>query len=151
MCPLCGERLGKWRWFTGGPLSAFDSHGAYFDLPGHHECEQYALEVCTWISAPNYSSLIAADKIPHRDKIPDHMTGIDPTMMPGRPPLFVSVASDRMDVRPGEIQPIVIPARPYLGIEYWQLGKQLTEAEALPFLRYALGEDCRPPALRSEP
>jgi hypothetical protein len=23
-CPVCGERLGRWRWFIGGPRSAFD-------------------------------------------------------------------------------------------------------------------------------
>lgn len=33
-CPLCGERLGRWRVFVGGPLSAFDKNGWYLDLPG---------------------------------------------------------------------------------------------------------------------
>jgi hypothetical protein len=37
LCPICGGPLGRWKWFIGGPLSAFSEHGWYLDLPGHHE------------------------------------------------------------------------------------------------------------------
>src|SRR5262249_26747548 len=28
LCPICGETLGKWKWFIGGPRSAFHPDGA---------------------------------------------------------------------------------------------------------------------------
>src|SRR5262245_10413652 len=54
LCPICGGRLGKWKWFAGGPLSAFDEHGVYIDLPCHRECIEYALQVCPYLALPKY-------------------------------------------------------------------------------------------------
>jgi len=54
LCPLCGERLGRWLWFVGGPRSAFDPSGYYIDLPGHRECMEFALRTCPYLAAPKY-------------------------------------------------------------------------------------------------
>jgi len=67
-------------------------------------------------------------------------------MIPERPPLFVMVAGVQMELQDrGPIQPYVRPQRPYLGLEYWRTGQQLTEAQALPLLREVLGPAWMPP------
>src|SRR5215472_13925800 len=49
-CPICDQSLYIGRWFVGGPLSAFHPNGAYIDLPMHHECATYALQVCPYLA-----------------------------------------------------------------------------------------------------
>jgi hypothetical protein len=131
LCPICGERLGRWRWFVGGIRSAFDPHGAYFDLPGHHECEAFALQVCPYLALPQYLGRI---DVADPTKLPkDSLTLIDPTMIPERPAVFVSVASDKLeilDVQPGAV--LIAPGRPYLGHEYWRHGQRSRSAPVTP-------------------
>lgn len=148
LCPICGERLGRWRWFTGGPRSAFDPRGAYIDLPAHHECAQFALVTCPWLALPRYRGMLAEGVIPHSDELPDALLLQDPTMIPERPALFVSVASDQMTILEGPPLPYVRPAQPYLAVEYWRHGQELPFVEALPYLRESLGADWLPPAFR---
>jgi hypothetical protein len=54
ICPISGETLGKWKWFVGGPRSAFDENGWYSDLPGHRECIEFSLATCPYLAAPKY-------------------------------------------------------------------------------------------------
>jgi hypothetical protein len=54
LCPICGEANDEIRWFVGGPKSAFLVNGWYMDLPGHEECEEYALKVCPYLATPSY-------------------------------------------------------------------------------------------------
>jgi hypothetical protein len=145
LCPICGERLGRWKWFVGGPRSAFDPNGWYFDLPGHHECEQYALTVCPYLAMPRYLKRI---DVPDPSKLPRDITPVllDETQISDRPIIFVTVASNRIEVSDrGPLTPYVRPVRPVLDYEYWRHGRQITEAEAMPFLRAALGESWQPP------
>jgi hypothetical protein len=146
LCPICGEKLGKWKWFVGGPRSAFDPNGWYFDLPGHYECEQFALATCPYLAMPRYLKRV---DVPDPSKLPQDITPIllDNTQIADRPEVFVTIASDRMEVQPGPASPYVRPVRPVLGYEFWRHGRQLTEAEALPWLRAALGADWKPPEL----
>ena len=67
LCPICGERLGRWRWFVGGPRSAFDPHGWYLDLPGHRECMHFALATCPYLAAPKYLGRV---DVIHPEKLP---------------------------------------------------------------------------------
>ena len=127
LCPLCGERLGKYRWFVGGPQSAFDPNGWYFDLPGHKECEEFALRVCPWLSARNYEHRV--DLLP-RMQAKTSTILVDVTQDPNRPILFVAVCSDKMEVMLGSANlPYVRPKKPILGVQYWQHGKQLSDEE----------------------
>jgi hypothetical protein len=147
LCPICGGRLGKWRWFVGGILSAFALNGGYYDLPGHHECESFALSVCPYLSAPKYLGRI---DVPDVNKVPEDVMLANITMMPERPDVFCAVASDSMEILQADLATITIrPKRPYLGIEYWIHGKQVSLEEALPLLRKRLGSEAwLPPALR---
>lgn len=46
-CQLCGEPLGKWFFFTGGPAAA--AQNAYFEPACHLDCLVYAMQVCPFI------------------------------------------------------------------------------------------------------
>lgn len=130
LCPTCGLKLDSWKWFVGGPLSAFHAKGAYFDLPMHLECATYALQVCPWLAAPRYMARV--DRILAKQAVlrEDHKIGIDDTQIPDRPELFVAVESRRFTTEDrGYSVPVVMPGRPYRGIQYWRAGQQLTPEE----------------------
>jgi hypothetical protein len=145
LCPICGEKLGRWMWFVGGPRSAFDEHGWYLDLPGHHSCMTFALATCPYLAAPKYLGRI---DVADPSKLPPEMRIlIDETVIPERPEVFVAVGSARMELQPrGELFPYVRPLRPFLGVEYWRHGQQIPAEEALSFVRAALGAEWEAPA-----
>ena len=146
LCPICGETLGKWKWFVGGPRSAFEEHGWYIDLPGHAECEKFALQTCPYLAAPRYLGRI--DIVP--EKLPGAAILIDETQIPGRPDFFVAVAGDRVEIsappEPGLHLPYVRPVRPFLEYEFWQHGQQIPVHRAMPILRGLFGADWKLPA-----
>jgi hypothetical protein len=132
LCEVCGQKLLKKRWFIGGPLSALHPHGSYIDAPMHDECAHYSLNVCPWLSAPNYGKAIGQLQA---DRIPELVT-IDHTTNPGRPALFVAVECTGASLFMGDGGAIHFkPHRPYCSIEFWHHGKQLPEGEALQHLR----------------
>lgn len=145
LCPICGERLGQWKWFIGGPRSAFDPHGWYQDLPAHRDCALYALVTCPYLAAPKYLGRV---DVPDPAKLPPlARVLLDPTMIPERPALFVAVASAQVEVQDnGRVKlPYVRPTRPARAYQFWQHGRELEIAEALPLLRSALGVDWQLP------
>lgn len=149
LCPICGERLGRWQWIVGGPGSAFDPNGWYIDLPMHHECVTFALSTCPYLAAPHYQR--CTDYIREREKLPPQARIlIDETVDPVRPELFVAVATSKIHIKPNGIAlPYVRPVRPAMAYEFWQHGKRLEVAEALPMLRSRFGADWQLPAVQS--
>jgi hypothetical protein len=89
LCALCGKphKLGA-MWFTGGAGAAFHEEGLFIDPPAHEACGTYAMRVCPFIAAPNYSK-----RIDHRTLTPEktHEAALvqDSGMDPKRPPFFV--------------------------------------------------------------
>jgi len=144
LCPICGERLGRWLWFVGGPRSAFDPGGCYMDLPGHRDCMEFALQVCPYLAAPKYMGRI---DIVHPEKLPPQARVLlDETQIPERPEVMVAVACTRVEALDrGPLQPYLKPVAPFLDWTYWRHGKQISEAEAMPFLRAALGDEWQIP------
>lgn len=125
LCSLCGSKLFRGRWFVGGPLSAFCDNGAYFDPPMHHECMRYAVQVCPWLAAKTYARKLSIEQIAAQVG-----TALeDKTVMPGRPTVFVCIhaRSSRYYQGPTALQ--FKAARPYIAIEFWRMGFQLTEKE----------------------
>jgi hypothetical protein len=151
LCPICGEMLGRWKWFIGGPRSAFEPKGWYFDLPAHHECATFALQTCPYLAMPKYLGRI--DRTIDQTGINVPLILLENPHLNDRPALFVAVAGDRIEyshnknVGPLIVQPFVRPARPYLGVEYWRHGEQIPEHRALPVLRGIFGADWTPPEL----
>lgn len=149
LCPLCGERLGRWKHFIGGPQSAFHAHGAYMDLPTHHDCGRFALATCPYLAAPNFFRELGVTK---PDKLPpEARILVDHTIDNNRPGVFVMVAATKVAIIRNEP-----PALPYVkpmavaGYEFWRHGKEITQAEALPFLRAIFGEEWKVPAAPCE-
>jgi hypothetical protein len=136
-CPICGTRLDRVIWFLGGPLSAFHPHGSYMDSAMHYECMRYAVQSCPYLAAPNYLGRIDAKTV-DPGKLPHATVFMDTTMIPERPSLFVAVASSGQNIRFEWPLAYVTPVRPYLEVEYWRLGKQLTEEEGKPLVEQAL-------------
>lgn len=127
-CSICDGVLLRGRWFIGGDRSAFDPLGAYIDPPVHSECAHYALRVCPYLAAPAYASLI------HGRTVPDDaslmvvdQTAIDsPTTADEiRPHLFVAVLARGQRFMPTQAGGVLLPAKPYIAVEYWQHGEQL--------------------------
>lgn len=143
LCPLCGERLGAWKWFVGGPGSAFDVNGWYLDLPGHRDCIEYALQVCPYLALPKYLGRIDVPAHKMHNVPPEARLLLDETIAPERPDIFVAQASAYVELKVNHrpALPHVRPHKPILERGYWRHGRKLAEAEALPFLRSALGED----------
>ncbi len=139
-CPICGERLGKWHWFVGGPRSAFDENGWYLDLPGHHECLTYSLTTCPYLALPKYLGRV---DVAHPEKLPAELRVLlDETVTPARPDLFVAVGSDRVELQMrGPLQPFVRPSRPALAYEFWRHGQRIPEHRAMPILRGIFGAE----------
>lgn len=146
LCPICGEPLGGWIWLVGGPLSAFDPNGYYFDLPGHRECMEFALQTCPYLAIPKY--LRHSDAIAHVEKLPpEARVLLDETVIPERPEVMVAVAPSKIALKDRSgLQPYLKPVKPYRDYTFWRHGKKLDEAEALPYLRLALGADWNLPA-----
>jgi hypothetical protein len=141
LCPLCGEVLGRWKWFVGGPLSAFHPKGAYIDLPGHSQCERFALQTCPYLAAPRYLGRV---DVIHGEKLPPSTVLVDDTMIPERPEFFVAVASRHVEIQAdpeSPLLPYVRPVRPLLGYEFWQHGKKIPTHRAMPILRGIFGAD----------
>lgn len=140
LCPICGERLGKWRWFVGGPRSAFDENGWYLDLPMHHECMQFALATCPYLALPKYLGRI---DVPNPAKLPpEHRVFLDETLITDRPEIFVAVAGDRVEAQErGMLQPYLRPMRPALAYEFWRHGQQIPPHRAMPILRGIFGAE----------
>jgi len=149
LCPLCGGKLGRWKWFVGGPLSAFAPQGWFLDLPGHRECMEFALQTCPYLSMPRWA---VGDHVANPDKLAAiSPVVIDETVIPDRPEVFVAVASDEAEIKTsGPYLPYVRPMKPLLGYTLWRHGRQISLDEAFPYLRAALGRDWMPSEVRKE-
>jgi len=137
LCPICGEPLGVHIWFVGGPLSAFHPNGRYIDLPSHKECAEFSLRTCPHLSAPKYTHRI--DHIINEGKVPEGALLTDPTVNPDRPAVFVMVRSSGMKIYQ-TANGIYVRPDGITGIEYWNFGKQLSEAEGVELVRISMGE-----------
>lgn len=52
LCGVCGQPLGYWKAFLGGPRSADPDQGVYSDPPMHQDCAEASLRLCPYIARP---------------------------------------------------------------------------------------------------
>ena len=144
LCPICGERLGRFLWLVGGPRSAFHPGGCYLDLPGHRECMEFALQTCPYLAAPKYLGRI---DVAHPEQLPpEARVVLDETMSPDRPEIFVAVACHSVEMlERGPLQPYLKPAPPFLDYTFWRHGQQIPAHRALPILRGIFGAEWQLP------
>lgn len=130
LCSICGHKLFRGRWFVGGSKSAFHEHGAYIDPPMHRECAHYALQVCPYLAAPKYAREIGFTKAKAAGAaLGRHAMFVDPTMIPGRPEAEVFVALMTTGQKHDRESGYLIPRRPYLKVEFWLHGEQISVEE----------------------
>jgi hypothetical protein len=135
LCSICGQTLLRGRWFVGGPLSAFHDHGAYIDPPMHRECAHYALKVCPYLALPSYQG-----RVETRTLAPDDPTPIliDNTMIPERPAIFVCAMATGQKIT--ENRAYVVPKRPFVTIEFWRDGAQISHDEGMAYAHHQLAK-----------
>jgi hypothetical protein len=129
LCGICGTKLEREAWLVGGPGGAFHEHGAFIDGPMHKACATYALRVCPYI-AGRYTKRIDAALAKH-GRWPAHMRWLEEaSMIPEQPPFFALARTRRVSFNRDEGKFRFIPERPWLAVEFWRQGVQITEADA---------------------
>lgn len=129
LCPISGTPLNRFRWFVGGPLSAFHEQGAYLDLPMHKECMEYALQVCPYLAAPHYGKRIDEATL-SPEKAEQTTILADPTVIENRPGVFVAVMTTGQHKHPDGMGGYRLrPKRPYREVAFWQHGVRLDDEE----------------------
>lgn len=139
-CPICGRGLLTRRACVGGPKSLFHPAGACIDPPMHLECARYALQVCPYLAAPNYTKRIEGKTL---GKGKEEVLAIDPTMDPNKPKLFCMSIHTKQKKILGHINGIsfvrfIKPVQPYYGVEFWRDGKQLSHDEGISIVKKEL-------------
>jgi hypothetical protein len=133
LCGLCGKPLKMGQmWLIGGPLSAFHEDGLYIEPPAHEECARYAVQVCPFIAASNYSRRIEAKTL-KADSLHETAQIHDNQMAPPRPLFFALTRTSGIkliDPQDGSGQHHIQPRRPWKEIEFWQNGERITQDNA---------------------
>jgi hypothetical protein len=125
LCGVCGKKLNGDSWLAGGHKSAFHERGVYNDTPIHHECGVYALQVCPYLVLSAYrSDQGAVQKL--SELYGSTNLFFNRTQDPTKPAFFAFVKISRYQTNLG----FVVPDRPFLDVEYWTGGEQITLAKA---------------------
>ena len=132
LCSVCGQKLDDDKWLIGGKLSAFHERGAYVDIPVHKECGVYSLKTCPYMAYTQYTAKGMSEK--EKQELSElGFAFFNPTIDDNRLQYFVFVKIKRYLRTVGhhsfDSRHYIYPQRPYLEIEYWKDGKQLTEQE----------------------
>lgn len=93
-CQLCGERLGKFFFFVGGPEAA--KANAYFEPAAHLDCLIYAMQVCPFILGKMEHADIAKVQAAHEGT--DVIIKADDTFSTVRNPRWVIVKATDYDL-----------------------------------------------------
>ena len=130
LCGICGKKLERDCWFVGGPGAALHEHGAFLDPPMHRACATYALQVCPYI-ASRYTGRVDAALVSRGRWDARQRVIVEDGMIPEQPPFFVlaKTATSRMNVD-DRGAPRFHPRRPWLAVEFWRRGVEISDAEA---------------------
>jgi hypothetical protein len=127
LCSVCGEKLEDDKWLIGGRLSAFHERGCYVDIPVHKECGVYSLKTCPYMAYTQYTAKGMSEKEKaYLDSI--GVFTVNPTIDNNRLQYFVFVKIKSYEVR--GFSRHIYPEKPYLEIEFWKDGTQISFEEA---------------------
>ena len=129
LCSVCGEKLNDNKWLIGGRLSAFHPKGCYIDIPVHKECGVYSLKTCPYMAYTQYIAKGISDKEKAVLLEDEKLVLMNPTLDDNRLQYFVFVKTNDYSVSRRNNERYIYPERPYLAIEYWRDGKQLTVSQ----------------------
>ncbi len=142
LCAICGGKMIKDKansdmWLVGGMGSCFHEHGRFFDSPMHRQCAAYAIQVCPYLSMPIYSKRIGellaqqAEWDPTPEGVERVLINVDLTQLPGRPEVFGLCRLSRYELhRVDMVRTYIEPKRPWLEVEFWRHGVEITPREA---------------------
>jgi hypothetical protein len=130
LCAICGQKLyPKRQWLIGGPRSAFDPNGCFLDTPMHEECASYAIQICPYLAAPNYSKRI--DDATMKKSATPTIVFMDETVIVDRPDIFVLGCTDGITIKRHMLSNYIYPNRPWKFYQFWQFGKRLPESDGV--------------------
>jgi hypothetical protein len=132
LCSICGKRFDDGYWFVGGSRCFMHEHGAFLDAPMHRECAEYALQVCPFLAARNYSGRIDDRKLKPGDT-PDDMVMVRVDhMLPAQPERFgLGRAASYRLVHPARGETIFVVDH-WAHVEWWRNGETVNAPDALP-------------------
>lgn len=133
LCGLCGKplKIGQ-MWLIGGPISSFLEDGMFAAPPAHEECARYAVQVCPYIAASNYSKLIEAKTL-EIEAVHDTLDVHVDQMKPLRPLYFALARTSGIkliETHDGSGRKHILPRRPWKEVEFWQNGKRIDRWQA---------------------
>ena len=133
LCGICGKplKLGH-MWLISGAPSFFLDDGLFTIPPAHEECARYSIQVCPFLSAPNYSKLIE-DKTLKPEAVHDRARVHNDQITPPRPIFFIlgrTSGITLIDSQDGSGKKYILPRRPWKELEFWLNGKKITQQEA---------------------
>jgi hypothetical protein len=132
-CSVCGTHLNDNIWFIGGPASVFHKRGAVADLPVHKECGEYSLQACPYMAYARYTSKTDIDKL-YKQLEDKTVKLFNPTVDSDRVPMFCFVKTSDFSLH--VLHTVVFkPVMPYLEVEFWNDGAQLSLKEGEKILR----------------
>lgn len=121
LCGVCGQSLGRFRCFVGGPRSIVQH--LFFDAWMHRDCAEYSLMVCPFLAAPKFA-YSRAEHTGHALPV------VYESVSTERPQVFglgVTAEGARYGyVNGGER---VIQAGAWAEVSWWCKGKRITQEE----------------------
>lgn len=127
-CGVCGDRLGAYKCFVGGPASAFHPEGRYFDGPVHQDCGEFALRVCPYLALLSFARRIGTKTL-RPGSVPEGaiLVSEDRTVHAPQPAVFVLASCKRFKI---DTRLRYIPERPWAEVRFFRAGQEIDAAEA---------------------
>lgn len=126
ICSICGHPLASDIWFISGVRIALEPRGGYIDPPVHKQCGTYALRVCPYLAVPSFSKRLTNE---------GKNVGKSVQVMPGKPVVFAFTKTIDYQVIQLNNAGVILPVRPFLDIEFWREGMQITWSQAKRLLK----------------
>lgn len=134
LCQICGKKLEKLVWFVGGARCFTLAQGAFVDGPVHHECGQYALQVCPFLALANYSKLIDDRLLKPGDRPDDLVLARVPHMPPNQPERFGFGCTADYEAFRSDHQGWLYRANTWEYVEWWKGGVRINAPDQMPGL-----------------
>lgn len=113
-CGVCGEPLGRFVAFVGGPQSM--ASRAFMDAGMHKDCAQYACQVCPFIAAPRFAYARALPVLEGQTVV------INEAVSTNRPSYFGLGVTRYYSVVPNGSDSLAIIAQSWDYVEWWKEG-----------------------------
>ena len=117
-CGICGQAMGNFVWFVGGPLCHLNR--LFTDLPMHHACAIFALRTCPYLALPRYKFIM-------KDVVIDGVEmNINEHVTTKRPDAFGLFQSAGYQLAMLEGSPaVLLLSKPFKTVQWWRHGEAI--------------------------